>query len=385
MRPIAFYLPQFHPIPENDAWWGKGFTEWTNVVRSKPLFSWHYQPRLPGELGFYDLRLNEVLQAQAALAAEHGIHGFCFYHYWFNGHLLLERPLEQMLSTGMPQFPFCLCWANENWTRRWDGMEAEVLMRQNYSEEDDRNHIRYMAKFMSDSRYIRVGGRPLLLIYRASLLPNPGATVGVWRSEARRLGLGELYLCCVESSLEERGLATRGGFDAAVEFAPDWSVLPKAAFRSNLFGRLLARLRLINRNYAEHRVVEYHGMVANMLRKAVPDYLRYPCVTPSFDNSARRKSSACILRGATPESYGEWLSTVVKRFRPLSKDENFIFINAWNEWAEGNHLEPCGRWGRAYLEATKKALRLETNSPSPEIANDAKSPIQTALADKKKP
>src|SRR5437667_7337089 len=222
IRAIAFYLPQFHPIPENDAWWGKGFTEWSNVVKAKPLFRGHYQPHLPADLGFYDLRLPETRQAQADLARQYGIYGFCYYHYWFNGQRLLGRPLDDVLASGKPDFPFCLCWANENWTRRWDGRERELLMEQRYSDDDDRAHMRWLAEAFGDERYIRVNNKPLFLVYRASRIPDPLRTTTIWRDEAQRLGFGDLYLCRVESFADERDDPLRIGFDAAVEFQPDW-------------------------------------------------------------------------------------------------------------------------------------------------------------------
>ncbi|HEX5272668.1 MAG TPA: glycoside hydrolase family 99-like domain-containing protein, partial [Gemmataceae bacterium] len=221
-RLVAFYLPQYHPIPENDAWWGPGFTEWRNVVRARPLFPGHYQPHLPADLGFYDLRVPEARAAQADLARAHGIHGFCYYHYWFGGRRLLERPFAEVLATGRPDFPFCLCWANENWTRAWDGQTRHMLVGQTYSEEDDVNHLRWLATAFRDPRYIRVEGKPLFLVYRALRIPSPLSTTTRWREEARKLGVGELYLCRVESFPDERGDPAALGFDAAVEFQPDW-------------------------------------------------------------------------------------------------------------------------------------------------------------------
>src|SRR5215467_8332153 len=176
VRLIAFYLPQFHPISGNDQWWGKGFTEWRNVVRGRPLFPGHYQPHLPADLGFYDLRVPEIRQAQADLAQEYGIHGFCYYHYWFNGRRLLQRPFEEILASGKPDFPFCLCWANENWTRTWDGGDDQILLAQNYSDEDDLTHIKSLIPAFRDKRYIRVNGKPVLLVYRTTSLPNPSET-----------------------------------------------------------------------------------------------------------------------------------------------------------------------------------------------------------------
>ena len=360
IRAIAFYLPQYHPIPENDEWWGKGFTEWTNVTKAKPLFKGHYQPHLPADLGFYDLRLPEARQAQADLAQEYGIHGFCYYHYWFNGKRLLERPFNEVLHSGKPDFPFCLCWANENWSRRWDGQDQEVLMKQSYSEEDDLSHFQWLAKAFKDSRYIRVDGRPLFLIYRANHLPNPKKTAQIWRDEAVRLGVGELFLCRVESFPDERNNPADIGFDAAVEFQPDWSggYLGKPLQQGRWWDRL-RRLRLAEKSYSSNQIFSYPQIIENMINKPDVPYLRFPSVTPSWDNSARRKQWATILRDSTPEYYEYWLRSVIERVKDQPNQKGIIFINAWNEWAEGNHLEPCQRWERSYLEATIRALNYE--------------------------
>lgn len=355
-RLLAFYLPQFHPIPENDTWWGKGFTEWTNVTKAKPLFEGHYQPHLPADLGFYDLRLFETQVAQAALAKEYGIYGFCYYHYWFNGRRLLERPVNEIVARGEPDFPFCLCWANENWTRRWDGHDREILMHQAYSPEDDIAHVQQLIPLFKDRRYIRVDGRPLFLVYRASRLPEPAATVHRWRLEAARAGLPGLYLCNVESFYTDHGLVTKAGFDAAVEFAPDWGVLPPPLGRKPWWLQYLVRDR--GKPWANNHICRYEDLRDAILAKPRPPYLRYPSVTPAWDNSARRKDGALIVTDSTPEKYESWLKDAMQNFKPLSSEENFIFINAWNEWAEGNHLEPCQKWGRKYLEATKRVLCL---------------------------
>lgn len=350
IKPIAFYLPQYHPIPENDQWWGKGFTEWRNVAKAKPLFRGHYQPHLPADLGFYDLRLPETRIAQANLAREYGIHGFCYYHYWFNGKRLLERPFEEVLNSGEPDFPFCLCWANENWTRRWDGQAQEILIQQNYNDQDDLEHVRYLAKAFSDQRYIRIDGKPLFLVYKASALPNPKRTTETWREEANRLGIGELFLCRVESFGSEHTHPGDLGFDAAVEFQPDWNNL----FLPQQKGRrwdILRVLGIASKAYKNNNIFHYSSVVEKMLKKPVPPYTRFPCVTPSWDNTARRKQGALILKDANPETYGDWLKKVIEKRRP-----EFLFINAWNEWAEGNHLEPCQKWGRGYLEVTKKII-----------------------------
>ena len=350
VRAIAFHLPQFYPTPYNDEWWGKGFTEWTNVVKARPLYRGQYQPHLPADLGFYDLRLPEAREAQAALASEYGIYGFCYYHYWFNGQRLLERPVDEILRLGTPDFPFCLCWANENWTRVWDGNEKHLLMKQVYSDEDDVNHIRWLAHVFNDTRYIRVGGKPMFLVYRSQNIPDTLKTTDRWREEARRLGIGELHLCRVESNFDEISPdPVHLGFDAAVEFQPKFSLT-----RHRLLPRAIQRFFPEASN---HRFHPYSELVKNALARPLPSYLRYPGVCPSWDNTSRLKKKVHGLKDATPEQYKVWLREVIAR-APISSDgDKIIFVNAWNEWSEGCHLEPCQKWGRRYLEATLSAIR----------------------------
>ena len=354
-RAIAFYLPQYHPIPENDAWWGRGFTEWTNVVAARPRFAGHHQPQLPADLGFYDLRIPEVRAAQADLARSHGISGFCYYHYWFQGRRLLQRPFQEVLQSGEPDFPFCLCWANENWTRCWNGREQDVLLRQTYSPDDDIQHIHELASVFKDPRYIRLEGRPIFLVYRVSHLPDPAATAACWRRECRAIGIGEIALLSVESSSACQRDPREIGFDCAVEFQPDWSRLPPALRRGRRW-RLLTRLGLSSPSYQRDRVMTYADMVEAMLAKPIPPYPRFPCVTPGWDNSARRQSHATILHASTPELYGDWLANELCRIPQRQLQEPLLFLNAWNEWAEGNHLEPDQRWGLEYLDKTRDIL-----------------------------
>lgn len=310
---IAFYLPQYHPISENDRWWGKGFTEWTNATRAKPLFSGHYQPHLPADLGFYDLRLPETRKAQAELAKLYGVYGFCYYHYWFHGKHLLEHPFNEVLMSGEPDFPFCLCWANENWTRQWDGCDQEILIEQAYSEEDDRLHIQWLAKAFHDSRYIRIDDKPLFLVYRASKLPDPLRTTAIWRSEAERLGIGDLYLCRVESRSDECSDPASVGFDAAVEFQPDWGGLG-LPLQTGRRWDVMRKLKLAESAYASNRIYDYATIVKQMLAKALPGYTRFPCVVPNWDNTARRNSGgAIVLHNSTPDAYETWLRTVIDR------------------------------------------------------------------------
>jgi lipopolysaccharide biosynthesis protein len=363
IRTIAIHLPQFHPIPENDVWWGKGFTEWTNVAKAKPLFRGHYQPHLPADLGFYDLRLAESRQAQADLAREYGIYGFCYYHYWFSGKQLLEKPVESIRETGKPDFPYMLCWANQNWTRRWDGSEKTILISQNYTPEDDLAHIRHLCRHFLDPRYIRVNGKPFFIIYLPDRFPDIRRTIAVWKNEARKYGIDDLYLGYMHFPGVDTGTC-KFGFDAAVEF----SVLGnRAPIRIDNPIRYRMEKEISRLKYGLHNRVKTRLFIKDKTRiyaNIIKEYFiqeelpckMYPSLFPGWDNTARVGARAQIVLDNTPELYEYWLDNIIKRFDPFSKDENFIFINAWNEWAEGNHLEPCQKWGRAFLEATKRAL-----------------------------
>lgn len=378
IRTIAIYLPQYHPVPENDLWWGKGFTEWANVAKAKPLFKDHYQPHLPADLGFYDLRLPEVREQQAALAKAYGIYGFCYYHYWFNGKRMLERPFEEVFKSGKPDFPFMLCWANENWTRSWDGGNNEILLEQKYSAEDDLKHIQSLIAYFEDPRYIRIGDKPVVAIYRSTLLPDPAATIKIWRAEAAKHGM-ELYICRVESFSEGGANYLEAGFDAAIDFQP-WGTgmsLYKASkiadkqrkfsFRiKNFFYREVAG-KFSEEKYRSFRqqfkakemndyVIDYNEYTDFIQLLELPEYKRFPCVMPMWDNTARLKSKLGVFYNNEPRAYQNWLNSTVRKFEPYSKDENLVFINAWNEWGEGNHLEPCQKWGNAFLMATREAL-----------------------------
>jgi Glycosyltransferase WbsX len=371
VRPIALHLPQFHPIPENDEWWGKGFTEWTNVTKAQPLFEGHYQPHLPADLGFYDLRLAEAREAQAALAREYGIYGFCYYHYWFNGRRILERPVDEILKSGRPDFPFMLCWANENWTRKWDGHDKEILLKQEYSAADDLNHIRHLIPYFKDPRYIRVDGKVVFSIYRSSLLPDIENTIKIWRSECAKEGI-DLYLCRFESFGDSGKAFISKGFDAGIEFQPFSSAFyrfveeqqtlrfKKVGYRLQYrFFRLLGlEQRMFKVKRLNRERIDYSAFVDYCMNNHTNDldYICFPCATPSWDNTARNPVNPFILKSASPAKFKQWLSHIVGRFKPKTPEENFIFINAWNEWAEGNHLEPCRKWGRGYLEALKQAV-----------------------------
>lgn len=350
VRIIAFYLPQFHPIPENDIWWGKGFTEWTHVTRAKPQFVGHYQPHLPIDLGYYDLRLPEVQERQIELARRYGIYGFCYYRYWFAGRSLLDKPLTQMLLSPHLDFPFCLCWANENWTRRWDGLEQDALITQQHSPEDDLAFIKSIESALNDKRYIRINGKPLLMVYRPSLLPDPKATAERWREYCLKSRLGEIYLVSTQAFCTHD--PSDYGFDATVEFPPNnFSVTP-----------ITSSVQLLNSEY-KGTVWDYRELVAKAKGVERPAYTLFRCVVPSWDNEARRPGRGSSFVHSSPAIYSDWLDMACSfTCNVYSKSERLVFVNAWNEWAEGAHLEPDAKYGYAYLEATAEVLRRRIDS-----------------------
>jgi hypothetical protein len=365
---VAFYLPQYYPIPENDAWYGKGFTEWHNVVQAKPLFPGHYQPHLPGEFSFYDLRVPEVRAAQARAARRHGIDAFCYYHYWFEGHRPLRRVVDEVLRYSTPDIPFCLAWANENWSRHWDASEHEVLLTQRYSPEDDEAHGRFLLEVMSHPLYLRVAGRPVLFIYRLQALPDPLRTTGRWREIWRAGGLPEVEVIKIESHRNREDPALFGA-DSSAQFPPsgseDWirRIYPPGVNPDNA-------------------IFDYEDLVRHYMRTHPPGWRWHECVVPCWDNSPRRGDSQCfVLHDSTPELYALWLREVYRR----AAGDGLVLINAWNEWAEGAHLEPDLRHGDAYLKATARALGADDPDASirasapPRVAEPV--PGEQALAD----
>jgi lipopolysaccharide biosynthesis protein len=357
-------LPQFHPIPENNQWWGEGFTEWTNVVKGRPRFKGHYQPHLPKDLGYYDLRLPETREAQATLAREFGIYGFCYYHYWFNGRRILEKPVDAILESGKPDFPFMLCWANENWSRNWDGGFNKVLLEQNYSKEDFVNHARHLVRYFEDPRYIRIEGRPVFAIYKDQVGDNLEQYIDSFRRELRSHSI-DVYLCRFErriGTIPDLGKAF-DIFDAGIEFQPLTRQFNQLKQKSDLVDQLQRlKLPLVNRMIRKMErgdsIYEYREVVENDLRH---DFQKgwpiFPGVCPGWDNSSRRpKGSALILDGSTPELFKSWVLNKIKKTNWDLLPERLLFVNAWNEWAEGNHLEPCERWGTRYLAALQEAI-----------------------------
>ena len=343
---IAFYLPQFHPFQENDAWWGKGFTEWTNVGKAKPLFDGHHQPHCPIHLGYYDLRIPEIMEEQARLARSYGVSGFAYYFYWFAGKVLMETPLKQMLNNPRVDIPFCMIWANENWTRRWDGQENDVLIAQDHSIADSSAMLDYLRPFMEDPRYIRIDGKPLFIIYRAAIIPDMAQTLETWRRQAEKFGFPGLYIVCAQTFGHRD--PREYGFDAAMEFPPH-------TVRSNDIAHLKEDLEL---DFGGS-IFDYEQVVTNAVQSPADEYKVFPTATLSWDNTARKGKKATIFSNFSMKRYSQWLSRNAERVAKntlLSADEKIMFVNAWNEWAEGTHLEPDQKHGFGYLAATRSVM-----------------------------
>jgi lipopolysaccharide biosynthesis protein len=343
---IAFYLPQFHPFSENDKWWGKGFTEWTNVTKAKPNYEGHHHPHLPIHLGFYDLRLAENLEEQAKLAKNYGIYGFNFYYYWFDGKVLMNKPFEILLENPQIDINYCLTWANENWTRRWDGAESDILISQNHSEADSLAFIKNLLKFFKDRRYITIDKKPVLTVYRPEIIPDISKTLELWRQEVKKAGFPDLYLVAAQTFVLID--PTFMGFDAAVEFPPHTVVSD----------RIEKELKIINKNYDGH-IYSYEQSVENSVTECEVKYRRFRTAMLSWDNTARKQDRSHIFHGFSITLYKQWLDHICNQTfnnPDLKAQEKLIFVNAWNEWAEGTHLEPDQLHGFGYLEATRNAL-----------------------------
>ncbi|MBD8684812.1 glycoside hydrolase family 99-like domain-containing protein [Pseudomonas sp. CFBP 13719] len=343
---IAFYLPQFHPFPENDEWWGKGFTEWTNVGKAKPNYEGHNHPHCPIHLGYYDLRIPEIQEEQARLAKEYGVYGFSYYFYWFDGKTLMESPLKAMLANKKVDMPFCLTWANENWSRRWDGQENDVLIAQNHSRDDSTLFIQHLIPYFKDSRYIRIDNKPVLIIYRASIIPEINETADLWRAELVKHGFAGIYLICAQTF----GIKSPEpfGFDAAVEFPPHTVV--STDVRQDV--------KLTNPEFTGY-IFSYDQVVSNAVKNHEPEYKLFRSAMLSWDNTARKQNASHIFHGFSLLKYKQWLSSICLNSlnnEKYSTDEKIVFVNAWNEWAEGTHLEPDRTYGYAYLETTRTVL-----------------------------
>ena len=359
---IAFHLPQFHSIPENDRWWGEGFTEWTNVRKARPLFHNHYQPRVPAQDRYYNMLDPSVQDWQAELARQYGIYGFCYYHYWFKGKQLLERPVELLLERGKPDLPFCLSWANEPWTRVWDGGERNVLMPQTYGGADDwREHIRYLAKIFRDPRYIRVDGKPVMLIYRSESIRDLPQMVEVWKAELAELKLPGIHLVSMANGFNyDPRVHVFGPYS---EFEPMWTMrnLPRSIEKHE--HKVKRRAKLVRRilRYRLHadQSYDYRLLWKAMNARHLPPH-HYPGGFADWDNSPRRGlDRSMVMRNFTRESFAKGMGAQIAKARGAGAE--FLFFNAWNEWAEGTYLEPDVGRGLFFLETIRAALNAGTS------------------------
>lgn len=348
---VAYYLTQFHPNAKNDEWWGKGTTEWNNVNQAVPQFVGHYQPRKPGELGYYDLRIADVMHRQIQIAKNYGIGAFCYYYYWFdNGERLLEYPLNVFLNDPSMNMPFFYCWANENWTKRFSGTNNDVLMRISSTQENYKAFIDSVIPDLMDTRYYRIDNRPVISIYRPSLIPNPEFILNYWKERVHKcLGLTPYFIAVQEQNTDVDWCTV--GFDAETEFQPK-------QMQHNCKD-ITKEVKTIRKDFSGN-IYDYKDMVEN--RKyylpANAEKKVYPAVMPMWDNTARRNFRGTIFHGSTPDLYYQWLCYIIDITRKRTElDSSLIFINAWNEWGEGAYLEPDDYFGYAYLEATYKALR----------------------------
>lgn len=377
-RVIAYYLPQFHPIPENDAAWGKGFTEWTNVAQAKPLFRGHYQPRIPADLGFYDLRLPEIREQQAELAREAGVEGFCYWHYWFgNGKMLLERPFEEVLRSGKPDFPFCLAWANHNWTTgTWqNGGGTRMIAKQEYpGDEDYIAHFEYCLPAFRDHRYITVDGMPLFLIYDPYAFTDVGRFMELWRQLAVENGLKGIYFVAQTNNTS----TIRRRDDGTIE-----RVLPNLHSSAEVFNPFLQKGfdGIVSNGKARAEMI-YMGKYRKIFKTAIHKHISwlsamrwnypkvvkhffapedawenvYPIIMPQWDRSARQGTKDGIYVNATPQHFQAHVEHAVDVIKDKAPEHRILFLRSWNEWAEGNYVEPDMKYGHGFLDALKAAI-----------------------------
>lgn len=379
-RLIAFYLPQFHPIPENDTWWGKGFTEWTNVARARPLFKGHYQPRLPADLGYYDLRVPEIREMQAELARNAGIEGFCYYHYWFGGKRLLERPFTEVVASGAPNLPFCLCWANETWTGVWHGAPGRILIKQTYpGREDNQKHFLELRAAFHDPRYLRLDSRPIFIVFRP-MHPEISGVIRDWQELAVQSGLRGLHFVA-HLEYHEAGWDYKSrGFSSCIVagthkvfrvsmsdlLAGDTGNGPRRFMQFFRGANAVVFEKELLGNWLWRRYRSFSGQFNNvrLYRHALPFLLDacregpgiFPCVIPNWDNTPRSQVRAHVMHDSTPELFRAHLREALNLVKSQDPRHRLVFIKAWNEWAEGNYLEPDEKFGHDYLRVVREEI-----------------------------
>jgi len=350
-RLIAFYLPQFHPIKENDEWWGKGFTEWTNVGKAKALFKGHYQPRVPADLGYYDLRMAEVRKEQAAMAQRAGIEGFCYWHYWFgNGRRLLETPFNEVLSSGEPDFPFCLGWANETWSGIWHGLDKKILIEQLYPGiEDYKNHFYSLLEAFKDPRYIKVDGKPIFYIYKPFLHPEIEIFIKLWRDLAIQNNLKGFHFVGQTPFASDISKLEKLGFDAISVVRLEDHMQKKLTFFRRIYNKFLGGMK----------VYRYKDAYPYFVGKEERNINCIPNIIPNWDHSPRSNGRNLILHDSRPEYFGEHIDQVLAIIDHKPDENRIAFVKSWNEWGEGNYLEPDLKFGNQYLEVLRKKIVIK--------------------------
>jgi len=365
IRPLALYLPQYHPIPENDKWWGKGFTEWTNVSKARPMFNKHYQPHFPADLGYYDLRVPEVREAQANMAKAHGIEGFLYYHYWFgNGRQLLERPFNEVLQSGKPDFPFCLCWANETWRGAWFGeFENQTLIEQTYPGKDDYvKHFYHLLPAFNDARYIKVEGKPWFNVYMPLNLPDMHLFSEVFNQLAIKEGFPGMFLvgsrCPLDWNPYEYGFDAVIGSELSTIRYRDYNKIKKQSFKEKLLRKKLSKMFGSMEKKIKPVIIDQPEINDLLITDKEFGFDYYPCVLPNWDNTPRAMEKGLVFTNSSPELFYAQLEKAVRKVNHLPEERRFVIIKSWNEWAEGNYLEPDTKFGFRFLEQVKKITSL---------------------------
>lgn len=356
-RVIAFYLPQYHPIPENDKWWGKGFTEWTNVGKAKPLFKGHYQPRVPADLGYYDLRVSETRKAQADMAREYGVEGFCYWHYWFgNGKRLIERPFNEVLNSGEPDFPFCLAWANESWKGFAHGLKnRNMLIEQKYPGIDDyRAHFYEVLPAFKDKRYIKVNNKPVFMIYKAMEFQDVNLFINLWDKLAKENGLKGIYFVAQTPTIDDKKELLNLGFNA-INIVRLFDFMKRRTYFEKIIQRLKVNLFNYPRTYKYSSVLKYFSGEEDKCNQVIP------CIYPNWDHSPRSGKEGIVIQDSTPQLFEKHVSIVINNVKEKELEERLVFIKSWNEWAEGNYMEPDLKFGFKYLEVLKKIIKYDEN------------------------
>ncbi len=357
IKPIAFYLPQYHPIPENDEWWEKGFTEWTNVTKAKPLFENHYQPRLPADLGFYDLRVSEARIAQAQLAKQYGIYGFCYWHYWFAGKQILEKPLQEVVACGEPNFPFCVAWANQTWQGTWHGLSnKKILVEQTYpGEEDYTAHFYSLLSTFKDERYIEVNEKKIFMIFQPLDIPDSNRFINCWQNLAKQEGLQGFHFVAMHTATNWN--FKKYGYDACIQGLTPWVThIQNNNTKKNWFEKLIRKYYVPKSELAKQpKKVSYTNFVNDYTSEAVGKN-EYPLIFADWDNTARCGVDGWMFNDFSLDFFGKQCSKAFEATQNKDEDEKFVFVKSWNEWAEGNYLEPDRKYGHSYLQTFKNTI-----------------------------